>query len=327
MRLIGLSAIAALLLALAATAAAQAPVTGTERPDPSVVAQLRSGPSLPYAVDTSWPKLPKGYNFGPCSAVDVDAQGHVWVFNRGSWPVMEFDREGNLLQAWSAESFRVTTAHGLRVAPDGNLWCVDVDGHVILKVNREGRVLMILGKRQGVPGNNESVDGFQRPTNVAFLPNGHLYIADGYLNSRVVEVTADGDYVRQWGRPGRGEGEFAVVHDVAIDARGRVYIADRNNERIQVFAPDGTFITQWTGLGSPWGLCYVASEEALYMGDGKYGRIVKLSLQGDVLGTLGAYGKAPGRLDYVHSLAVDPVDGSIYTAEVSTARIQKWVRR
>lgn len=310
-----------------ATSVVAPPARGTERASPEEVAKLKSGPPLPYAVDPKWPQLPKGYNFGQCSGVDVDRHGHVWIFNRGAWPVMEFDRTGKFLQAWTSDTFRVVSAHGLRVGPDDNLWCVDVDGHVIFKLNREGRILLLLGKRQGVPGSNDAVDGFQRPTNVAFRAGGNVYISDGYVNSRVVEVTAEGDYVKHWGKPGRGEGEFNIAHDVTVDAGGNVYVADRANERIQVFDAEGKFLAQWTNLGAPWGLTYSARDRAIFMCDGKYNRIVKLSLTGEVLGTLGTYGKAPGRLDYAHSIAVDQSDGSIYTAEVSNARVQKWVRQ
>jgi DNA-binding beta-propeller fold protein YncE len=310
-------------------AAAAPPAGGTERASPEQIAKLKNGPPLPYAVDPKWPQLPKGYNFGACSGVDVDRRGHVWVFNRGAWPVMEFDRAGKFLQAWSTDTLRIISAHGLRVGPDDNLWCVDVDGHVIFKLNRDGRILMLLGKRQGVPGNNEAVDGFQRPTNVAFKAggSGNMYISDGYVNSRVVEVTAQGDYVKQWGKPGRGDGEFNLVHDLAVDSEGKVYVADRTNERIQVFDAEGKYLAQWTNLGAPWGLTYSARDQAIFMCDGKYNRILKLSLTGEVLGTLGSYGKAPGRLDYAHSIAVDQSDGSIYTVEVSNLRVQKWVRQ
>src|SRR5213083_303132 len=120
-----------LLLALAAVAAcAQTPPPNpgrpTDRPAAEAVAKLKSGPTLPYAVDPSWPQLPKGYNFGECSGVDVDKRGNVWVFNRGHWPVIQFDRRGKMLQAWSVDAVRILSAHGLRVAPDGNLWLIDV---------------------------------------------------------------------------------------------------------------------------------------------------------------------------------------------------------
>ena len=310
-----------------AQAPAPNPGRPTDRPDPDQLARLKSGPPLPYAVDANWPQLPKGYNFGECSGVDVDKKGNVWVFNRGHWPVIEFDRRGKMLQAWTQDTFPVKTAHGVRVGPDGNLWLVDVDGHVIFKMSPEGRVLMIMGARQGTPGNNESVDGFNRPTNVAFRANGNFYVSDGYVNSRVIEFTPDGYYVRHWGKKGNGDGEFNLVHDVQVDNRGRVYVADRSNERVQVFDDTGRFLDKWTGIGAPWGLYYVPKEEALYMCDGKYDRILKLNLEGQVLGVLSAYGKAPGKLDYAHSISVDLEDGSLYTVEIKTWRVQKWVKK
>jgi len=306
--------------------AAPAPGRATERPTPEQVAALKSGPPLPYTVDANWPQLPKGYNFGECSGVDVDKKGNVWVFNRGHWPVIQFDRRGTLLQAWSQDSFPVKSAHGLRVGPDGNLWLVDVDGHVVFKMSPEGRILMVLGSRQTVAGNNDAQDAFNRPTNVAFSVSGNFYVSDGYVNSRVVEFTADGYYVRHWGKKGTGDGEFNLVHDVQVDARGRVYVGDRLNERIQVFDENGNYLSKWTGIGSPWGIYYARKEGAIFMCDGRYDRILKFNLEGQVLGVLSAYGKAPGKLDYVHSIAVDPEDGSLYTVEIKTWRIQKWVK-
>jgi peptidylamidoglycolate lyase len=314
-------------LAVWGQAAAPNPGRPTDRPDPAVVAKLKSGPPLPYSVDASWPQLPKGINFGECSGVDVDRTGNVWVFNRGHWPLIQFDRHGKMLQAWTQDTFPVRSAHGLRVGPDGNLWAVDVDGHVIFKLSAEGRILMVLGNRQTVAGNNEAQDAFNRPTNVAFRANGNFYVSDGYVNSRVVEFTPDGYFVRQWGKKGTGDGEFNLVHDVQVDTHGRVYVADRTNERIQVFDDAGRFLAKWEGIGSPWGLYYSPKEEAIYMCDGKYDRILKLNLEGQVLGVLSAYGKAPGKLDYAHSIAVDPDDSSLYTAEIKTWRVQKWVRK
>lgn len=308
-------------------AAAPAAGRATERPAPEQLAKLKDGPPLPYAVDPHWPQMPKGYNFGECAGVDVDKSGNVWVFNRGHWPVIQFDRGGKLLQAWSQESFPVKSAHGLRVGPDGNLWLVDVDGHVVFKMSTEGRVLMVLGNRQTVAGNNDAQDAFNRPTNVAFGANGNFYVSDGYVNSRVVEFTQDGYYVRHWGQKGTGDGEFNLVHDVQVDARGRVYVGDRSNERIQVFDENGKFLAKWVDIGSPWGLYYSPKEEAIFMCDGRYDRIVKLNLEGQVLGVLSAYGKAPGKLDYVHGIAVDPEDGSLYTVEIKAWRVQKWVKK
>ncbi len=298
----------------------------TDRPPADQIARLKTGPPLPYKVVPAWPAVPKGMNFGEVSGVDLDRQGNVWVFNRGHWPVMQFDRSGKLLQSWSEDTFRVKSSHGLRVAPDGNLWCVDVDGHVVFKLSPEGRVLMVLGNRQNNPGNDDAEDAFNRPTNVAFRANGNFYVSDGYVNSRVIEFNPAGEFVRKWGTKGTGEGQFNLVHDVQVDTRGRVYVADRNNERIQVFSEEGKFLAQWTGIGAPWGIYYVAKEQAIYMCDGKYNRILKLNLEGQVLGTMSGWGKAPGKVDYAHSIAVDPSDGAIYVAEIKNWRVQKWTR-
>jgi len=328
-RAIWISAFAAFVCFRPLIAQAPAPNPGrdTDRPTPEQVARLKTGPALPYAVDAAWPQMPKGYNFGECSGVDVDKKGNVWVFNRGHWPVIQFDRRGRFLQAWSQDTFPVKSAHGIRVGPDGNLWCVDVDGHVIFKMSPEGRVLMVLGNRQGVPGNNDAEDAFNRPTNVAFRANGNFYVSDGYVNSRVIEFTPDGYSVRHWGKKGTGDGEFNLVHDVQVDSRGRVYVADRTNERVQVFDDTGRFLAKWTGIGAPWGLYYSPKEEALFLCDGRYDRIVKLNLEGQVLGVLSSYGKAPGKLDFAHSISVDPEDGSLYTVEIKTWRVQKWVKK
>ncbi len=327
MTLARLCAVALAPVALLAQAPAPPPGRPTDRPRADEVARLKQGPPLPYTVAADWPQMPKGYNFGEASGVDVDKQGNVWVFNRGRWPVMEFDRSGRMLQAWTDDTFRVKSAHGLRVGPDGNLWCVDVEGHVVFKMSPDGRVLMVLGNRQGVPGNNDAQDAFNRPTNLAFLPNGNFYVSDGYVNSRVIEFTPEGEYIRHWGRKGSGDGEFNLVHDVVVDSRGRVYVADRTNERIQVFDEEGKFLAKWTGIGAPWGLAYSPGEQAIYMCDGKYNRISKLNLEGQVLGVLSSWGKAPGKVDYVHSIAIDPADNSLYTVEIKNWRVQKWLRR
>jgi DNA-binding beta-propeller fold protein YncE len=323
----------AVALALSAAIHAQTPAPAlppgrpTDQPRPDEIAKLKSGPPLPYKVVQNWARLPKGYNFGEASGVDVDREGNVWVFNRGHWPVIQFDRSGTMLQAWSADTLPIRSAHGLRVAPDGSVWCVDVAGHVVFKLSSEGRVLMVIGNRQGVPGNDDATDAFYQPTNVNFKPDGNFYVSDGYVNSRIIEFNRQGEFVRQWGRKGTADGQFDLVHDVVLDSKGRVYVADRRNERIQVFDQNGKFLAKWPGIGAPWGLAYNPTEDAIYMCDGKYNRILKLNLEGQVLGVLSSWGKAPGKLDYAHSIAVDPADASLYTVEIKNWRVQKWARQ
>jgi DNA-binding beta-propeller fold protein YncE len=319
-----------------APAAPAAPAIRPDRPPAELAAELaqkhQSGPPLPYHLVANWPDLPKGYNFGESSGVDVDKQDNVWIANRGAWPIMEFDRAGKFLQSWNEDTVRLTPSfnhgtgsHGIRVDPDGNIWVVDVDGHLIHKYNTEGRRLMVLGTRQGIASNNDSQVGFNRPTNLWFLPNHHFYVSDGYGNSRIIEFDANGVYVRHWGTHGTADGQFNLPHAVTVDSKGLVYVADRANSRVQVFDATGKFITKWTDVGQPWAIYYVAKENAIYMCDGLYNRISKLNLEGKVLGVMSSWGKAPGKLDFAHDIAVDS-QGSIYVAEIKNLRVQKWAR-
>jgi len=290
----------------------------------SVSGQLKTGAPLPHQVVKDWAKLPKGWNFGECSGVAIDKQENVWVFNRGSHPVIQLDRNGNFLQAWP--DVVIKSSHGISVDAEGNIWCVDVKGHVVIKYNTEGRVLMILGNRQGTPGNNDSHDAFNEPTGVAFGKNGDLYISDGYVNSRVIKFNRDGEYITHWGRKGTGDGEFNLVHDVCLDSEEKVYVADRANSRVQIFDTNGKFLGKWTDVGQPWGLAYSRKENCVYMADGLNNRIVRLSLDGQIQGVLGSYGKTPGKLDFAHNIAIDSA-GALYVAEIKNWRVQKFALR
>lgn len=288
------------------------------------LAELKSGPPLPYQVVENWAKLPAGWNLGECSGVAVDKDDNVWIFNRGSHPVIELDKNGKFIQAWKDVPF--TSSHGIRIDPQGNVWTIDVQAHRILKSTPDGHILMIIGGVRGAPGNNESKDAFNQPTGINFASNGDFFISDGYVNSRVIKFNKDGDFLTMWGKKGTGDGEFNLVHDVAIDSHGRLYIADRTNERVQMFDQNGKFSGKWTDIGAPWGLAYYAPENSIYMCDGKNDRIVKLNLDGQILGVLGSHGKAQGKLDFPHNIAVDS-SGAIYVAEIKNWRVQKFVKR
>jgi DNA-binding beta-propeller fold protein YncE len=287
------------------------------------LAELKSGPPLPYHAVPNWAQLPDGWNFGECSGVDVDKDDNVWVFNRGAHPVIQFDKNGRMLQAW--KEVPVDSSHSIRVDPAGNIWTIDVKAHRVLKSTPSGRVLMMLGLVGGAAGDNNTKDGFNRPTAVAFAPNGDFFVSDGYVNSRVVKFSPGGDHISQWGTKGTADGEFNLVHDVAVDSSGRVYVADRTNQRVQIFDQNGKFLGKWTDIGAPWGLCYVKRENALYMCDGVNDRIVKLNTDGQILGVLGSHGKTAGKLDYPHNIAVDS-SGAIYVAEIKNWRVQKFAK-
>jgi DNA-binding beta-propeller fold protein YncE len=138
-----------------------------------------------------------------------------------------------------------------------------------------------------------------------------------------VKYNPQGEYIKQWGTAGKDDGQFNLVHDVVLDSAGRVYVADRANDRIQIFDREGKFLNKWTGLGQPWGLAYSKKDNAIFMCDGKNNRVLKLNTDGQILGELGSFGKAPGKLDFAHHMAVDS-HGSVYVAEVKNWRVQKW---
>jgi DNA-binding beta-propeller fold protein YncE len=287
-----------------------------------ILAELKSGPPLDFTVVPDWAQLPKGWNFGECAGVTVDKNDNIWVFNRGAHPVMVFDKSGKILKAWT--EVPVTSAHGIRADAENNIWTVDVAAHRVMKFNQAGHLLMMIGQVGGAAGDNNTKDGFNRPTNLIFAPNGDFFVSDGYVNSRVVKFNKDGEYLMHWGKKGTGDGEFDLVHDVALDSDGRLYVADRTNQRVQIFDMNGKFLGKWTDVGAPWGLCYTKRENALYMCDGVNNRIVKLSLDGKILGVLSSYGKIPGKLDFPHTIAVDST-GAIYVAEIKNWRVQKFV--
>jgi len=204
-------------------------------------------------------------------------------------------------------------------------------------MDTEGHVRMVLGRYRKAgdsvppptPGprglRDENILLFNRPTDVAFAPNGDIYVTDGYGNSRVVKFTGSGRFVRAWGTKGKGKGQFDTPHSIAVDRQGRVYVADRENYRIQIFNPEGEFLQEWTNVGAPWGL-YLTPEQILYMADGYNNRVLKLDLEGKLLGSFGAPGKLPGQFSYVHNISVGP-DGAVYPAEILNWRPQKFLPR
>lgn len=279
-------------------------------------------PKLPHKLVPGWAQLPAGWNFGEASGVAVDRSDNVWVFNRGAHPVVRLDKDGKFISAWS--DVPVLATHGIRTDADNNVWLVDVKGNSLMKFSPFGRLQMVITNAGRRPGDNDSKYAFNEPTAVTFTKNGDFYVSDGYVNSRVIQYSRDGKYIRHWGRKGTGDGEFNLVHDVTLDKQGRVYVADRANGRIQVFDPTGKFLAKWEGVGNPWGVIYAEKENAIYMCDGDNNRVVKFNLEGQVLGAMGEFGKAPGTFDFAHHIGIDS-EGSLYVVEIKNWRVQKFV--
>jgi DNA-binding beta-propeller fold protein YncE len=272
--------------------------------------------SLRYTVVPDALQVPSNANFGEVAAVALDARQNLYVFNRGGKPLMKFDKRGRYI-GQLAQGL-ITHAHSVRVDRHGYIWLVDDADHDVIQLDARGNVRMVFGRR-GLSGDTD--DLFNRPTDVAVNSRGEIYVADGYGNSRVVKFSPEGKFLLKWGTKGAGPGQFDIPHAIVIDALDHVYVADRENHRIQVFDKDGRFITQWGNFELPQGL-YLAGGRSLFVGDRT--RVVELDLSGRVLGILGSRGKRPGQFMGLHGLAVAP-DGTLYTAELINWRVQKFI--
>jgi peptidylamidoglycolate lyase len=298
-----------------------------------------------YEVVPDWPALPEGYSFGLCAGVGVDSHGNVFVFHRNArvWtnpfpdePIAEptvavIDGvSGKLLTEWGKGEFIMP--HGLTIDREDNVWLTDVGRHQVFKYTHDGHLLLTLGERQK-PGADH--DHFNLPTDVAVLPDGSFYVSDGYRNTRVVKFDAAGHYQFEWGEKGNGPGQFNLPHGIAVDARGRVYVCDRSNSRLQVFDPAGKFLAEWKGpqIGRPYGVAVAANGHIFAIDGGDpsesaplRGKAVELDPEGNVVETFGSPGKGPGQFRTGHDIAVAP-DGAAYVADSGGKRVQKFQRR
>jgi DNA-binding beta-propeller fold protein YncE len=274
-----------------------------------------------YTVVAGWPRLPDGQKLGQVSAVAPDGHGEVFVFHRGEHPILVFNREGRFLRSFGDDV--IAKAHGLRFDAEGNVWTTDVGNHTVRKFSHTGKLLLTLGK-EGEAG--EAPDRFNQPADVAFGPHGDVFVADGYGNSRVAKFSKEGKFLKAWGNKGTADGEFNLVHAIAIDERGTVFVGDRENNRIQVFDSDGKFQGKWTECGAPFGLFLDRHQHRFLVADGRAHKCLVLDGHGKVLESWGVQGKAAGQFDLPHSVSMDS-DGSVYVTEITGQRVQKFVRK
>lgn len=287
----------------------------------AVVSQAQKAPAyepvaaLPYRVVDGFFKLPPGINFGEVAGVAVNSENHIFVFQRTKPMLVEFDREGKFVRELGDGLF--DHPHGLRIDAEDNIWATDDASHHVVKLDKNGRVLLVLGKR-GMGAEAEWL--FNSPTDVAFDKRGNIYIADGYGNSRVVKFDRTGRFLKSWGSYGTRPGEFDLPHSIVIDGNERVYVGDRENQRIQIFDTEGKFLKEWTGIGYPYGLC-LGPNGNIWMADGGHGRVVELGRDGRIVGALGEPGRAPGEFAWAHFLAFAR-DGRLFVADVLNWRAQ-----
>ena len=225
-----------------------------------------------YELVEGWGRLPEGWVLGQ-TAIVTDSQDRVYLFNRSDHPLVVMDRDGNFLTSWGEGT--LPDAHGMFIDADENIYMPVKNSHVVLKYSSSGNLLMTLGTWDqpsdtgwsGVTTDivKQAAGPFHRPSDVALSPEGDLYISDGYGNASIHKFTGDGRLLFSWGAPGKtGPGEFHVPHGVWVHTDGRVFVADRENHRIQVFTPDGDFLTQWTDFSRPCDI-YIDGDETVFV--------------------------------------------------------------
>jgi 6-bladed beta-propeller len=285
-----------------------------------------------YAMHMSWGRLPTDWTFGDVAAVATDSRDRLYVFNRSPHPMIILDKDGEFLDSWGEATF--THAHGVEITPDDYIYCTDDGDHTVRKCTLYGEVLLELGSR-GIPAPFMSGLPFRRCTQTAVAPAGDIYVSDGYGNNRVHCFSADGELLMSFGASGTGPGEFNFPHSIACDAvRGRLYIADRENHRVQSFGLNGEFLGEWRNLHRPTSLCQLVGREPAWL-IGEMGpdysfnrgapnlgpRLSIVDGAGKLITRLGvspAAGTEPGQFLAPHSVCTDS-RGDIYVAQPAVA--------
>jgi sugar lactone lactonase YvrE len=307
----------------------------------------------PYRTVENIVTMPAGRNMGSTNAINVDSKGNIWVFERCGAnscanstvdPILQFDPSGQFLRSFGAGQF--VFPHGIIFDADDNLWIVDagvvenVKGNQIFKYSPTGQLLLTLGK-PGVRGTTP--DLFNEPSDLAIAPNGDLYVADGHINTesnrRIVHLSKDGKFIEAFGTKGIGPGQFDNPHSIALDSKGRIFVGDRTNNRVQILSPRGEFIAEWRQFGRPSGvrihndILYVADSESRNNAPGQYGynpgfhRGIYIGSVND--GVVTAFIPDPrpnGGASFPEGISVDKT-GTIWGASIGDRKVLKFVKQ
>lgn len=316
----------------------------------------------PYQTIEGWAKMPQGRAWGSTSAVEIDRDGKsIWVAERCSAnncagsaldPVLQFDATGQFVKSFGAGM--LISPHGIDVDPDGNVWVTDcactggtggrvpgadsTHGHQVFKFSPDGKLLLTLGK----PGGGKDSEYFYQPNDVLVAPNGDIYVSEGHssaegANARILKFTKDGKLIASWGKKGTGLGEFDQPHALAMDSKGRLFVGDRGNNRIQILDQNGTFLGEWHQFSRPSGL-YIDRQDNLYVADSESGSVARnrpewkrgIRIGSARDGSLTAF--IPDRAESVtgtsaaEGVAVDAA-GVVYGAEVGPRALKRYVKR
>jgi DNA-binding beta-propeller fold protein YncE len=322
-------------------------------------------PEIAYDSTPNLLKMPTNLYLGEAAGVATNSKGNIFVFTRtggmlaavggsrvftrGGARLFEFAPTGAYIREIGQGLYGFLFAHVVRIDPQDNIWVVDEGSSMVIKFNPEGRVVMTMGRKPesvnvparegggegggrgggGLPGAGIPGDSFNRPTDVAWDAAGNIFVADGYGNSRVAKFDKNGAYIKSWGSKGTGPGQFDLLHAIALDAQGNVYVGDRSNKRIQVFDNNGAFKTQYTNVGAPYAMCISPGpHQYLYTSNSnpstsmENGEIYKMELDGKILGKFGHAGKLLKEFGTVHEIDCRSAN-EIFAGELTNWRIQK----
>jgi sugar lactone lactonase YvrE len=342
----------ALSSAAATTLFAQIPLITTP-PDKLTPQQLAlrpkaiDAPDIKYEVVGDFMKLPPNVYMGEGIGIARNSKGHIFVNTCAQQTkTFEFDEKGNYVREIGKELYGHVFCHGVRVDAQDNIWVIDEGANSLIRFNPEGRVTMVLGRRpewpmSGMEAPIAALDPappyiLNRPTDVGFDAAGNIFVADGYVNSRVIKYDKNGKFIKQAGKRGSGPGEMTLLHAIVVDAKGDVYVGSRSDRRIVVFDNDLNYKTVYDHVGAPWSLCISPGpHQYLYTANSNpdnqivalhevSGQVFKMELDGKVVGKFGVPGKQQGQFATVHGLDCS-VPNEILTSELTMWRMQKFI--
>jgi DNA-binding beta-propeller fold protein YncE len=299
-----------------------------QRPSDPALLIPQNAPELDYVAVAEPLSFPAGTTLaGAAASVAFDSKGHLFVLTRGQPSLFEFDNNGKFIRSFGEGLF--TRSHGLKIDKDGSIWATDVGAHTVMKISPQGQVLLTLGTKGQRGAWNDATQLLNEPNDVAIARNGDIFVVQGHTpgamgDPRVLKFDKNGKFIKSWGGKGKEAGKFDVAHGIAIDAKGLLWVTDRENQRMQVFDADGKFIRELKYAGLPCSLDI--GSQYIYMVNGFAGQVLKLDLDGKVLAATGKPGKGVGEFGEAHVIAVSP-KGEIYVADSVNAAVQKFVKK